>query len=83
MAKKKGLLGTLALLGAAAAATAAVYNRREEIRDLLNGAKERFFGSGDETAEETEERTDDEDALVIDITVECEPEKKEEEDGED
>ena len=82
MAKKRNLLGALVALGAVAAAAAAVYDRREEIRDLLNDAKERFCCSGDQTEDEAEGWEDGEGDLVIDITVEREPREKEEESGE-
>ena len=82
MAKKRNLLGALVALGAVAAAAAAVYDRREEIRDLLNDAKERFCTCGDQTEDEAEGWEDGEGDLVIDITVEREPKKNEEDGGE-
>ena len=79
MAKKNGFFGTLLTLSAVAAATAAVYYKRDEIRELLEEAKERFFPEEELMNEEDigEAGVGD---IVIDITVEHEPEET---DGED
>lgn len=76
MAKKSGALTVFAALGAAAAA-AALWYKREEIRDLLDEAKERFCGST-EPEDEPEGWDDGEGDLIIDVTAE---ESGEETDG--
>ncbi len=67
--KKKSLFGAIAFISAAAAATAAVYANRKEIRALLEDAAERFLPVDDEPETEPEswEENDDTD-IVIDRT---------------
>jgi len=67
--KKKSLFGTIALIGATAAAAAAVYSRRKEIRAMIEEAAERFLPVDDEPEDAAEcwEENDDTD-IVIDRT---------------
>ena len=80
MAKAKGIWGTLLAVGTAAAAAAAVYYKREQIRDLLDDVAERFRVeiSDEEDFPEEEEEC----GLVIDVTVEREPSEETKESGE-
>ena len=83
MAKRNGTFGVLAAIGAvavAAAATAAVYYKREEIRDVLDDFADRFRA---EDADEDELPDEEEISLVIDITAEKDPSEEEEESGEE
>ena len=83
MAKKNGTFGVLAAIGAvavAAAATAAVYYKREEIRGVLDDIADRFRVEG---ADEEELPEEEEISLVIDITAEKDPSEEEEESGEE
>ena len=79
MAKTKGILGTLLAVGTAAAAAAAVYYKREQIRDLLDDVAERF--RVEDEAEDLPEE-EEECGLVIDVTVEREPSEETKESGE-
>ena len=82
MAQKKGFFGTLLTLSAVAAATAAVYYKRDEIRELLEEAKERFSFE-EELMDEEDVAEDGEGDIIIDITVEREPQEEEEGTDED
>ncbi len=73
MAKKKGLFGTIAAIGAIAGATAAVYAKRREIRALIEEAAARVRSAEGAQPDEAEveaegwEENDDTD-IVIDRT---------------
>ena len=82
MAKKKGFIGTVLTLSAVAAAAAAVYYKRDEIRELLEEAKERFSFE-EELMDEEDVAEDGEGDIIIDITVEREPQEEEEGTDED
>ena len=63
--KKKSFFGTLLKLGGLAAATAAVYYKRNEIKALLADAAERIFPE-DAEIEPIEETIEPEPDIVID-----------------
>lgn len=67
MAKKKSFFGTLLKLGGLAAATVAVYSKREEIKSFLTDAAERIFPEEPEI-EPVEETLQPEPDVVIDAT---------------
>lgn len=67
MAKKSGFFGTLATLGAIAGATAAVYYKRGEIKDILDQVMDRFIKSDDTVEAEFQDVTEERD-IVIDTT---------------
>ncbi len=69
MAKKKSFFGTLLKLGGLAAATAAVYYKRNEIKAFLAEAAERIFPE-DAEIEPVEETLEPESDIVIDATAE-------------
>ena len=81
MAKKKSALGTLLKLGGIAAATAAVYYKRNEIRAFLSDALERVFPEDADT-EPVEDFIPVEPEIIIDGTANAvaQKEKKTEED---
>ncbi len=79
MAKKKSFFGTLLKLGGLAAATAAVYYKRNEIKELLAGVAERVFPEETE-AENVEDFIPEEPDIIIDATVKTESEDAAEED---
>ena len=81
MAKTKRLLGTLLAVGTAAAAAAAVYYKREQIRDLLDDMAERFRVE-DTDEEDFPGKEEEECGLVIDVTAEHEPAEETKESGE-
>ena len=66
---KKSFFRTLVKLGGIAAATAVVYNKREEIRSFLNDAAELCFS---QKTEPEEEYIVDEADVVIDVTQRAE-----------
>ena len=93
MSKKSSILGTVLALSGVAAATAAVYYKREEIRAFLEKTAERYFpASCDEDVAEAEDIAEDECDIVIDttdeegieveISLEVNRENEEETDGE-
>ncbi len=65
MAKKKSVLGQLLKLGGIAAAAAAVYYKRDEIKAFLADAAERIFPE-DAEIEPVEETLEPEPEIVID-----------------
>ena len=65
MAKKKSFFGTLLKLGGLAAATAAVYYKRDEIKAFLADAAERIFPENAEI-DPIEETLEPEPDIVID-----------------
>ncbi len=65
MAKKKSFFGTVLKLGGLAAATAAVYYKRDEIKAFLLNTAEKFFPDEAE-AEPIEEIIEAEPEIVID-----------------
>ena len=75
MAKKKGLFGTIALIGTIAGATAAVYAKRKEIRALIQDTAARFLPQEEPEAECWEEN--DETDIVIDRTSAANAEENE------
>ena len=78
MAKKKSFFGTLLRLGGLAAATAAVYYRRDEIKAFLADAAGRLFPEEPET-EPVEEMIETEPDIIIDATAKAEETEKTEE----
>ncbi len=78
MARKKSFIGTLLKLGTLAAATAVIYKKREEIRDLLTDVAERLFPE-DAEAESTPDFVVEEHDIVIDATENSEKEDHAEE----
>ena len=71
MARKKSFFGTLLKLGGLAAATVAVYSKREEIKAFLSDAAERIFPENAEI-EPVEETLQPEPDVVIDATEKAE-----------
>lgn len=65
MAKKKSVLGTVLKLGGLAAATAAIYYKREEIKSFLLNTAEKLFPEEAE-AEPVEDLMETEPEIVID-----------------
>ncbi len=78
MAKKKSFFGTLLRLGGLAAATAAVYYKRDEIKAFLADAADRLFPDEPET-EPVEEMIETEPDIIIDATAKAEDTEKTEE----
>ena len=72
MAKKKSLFGTLLKLGGLAAATAAVYYKRDEIKAFLADAAERIFPENAEI-DPIEETLEPEPDIVIDAKADTAP----------
>jgi len=70
MANRKSLVGSLLAVGAVAAAAAAVYCKRDEIRSFLDNTAERLFGEADDAAPCEEPVFEEEVSLVIDTTAE-------------
>ena len=68
MAKKKSFFRTVLKLGGLAAATAAVYYKRNEIKSFLANAAERIFPE-DAEIEPVEETLEPESDIVIDATA--------------
>lgn len=71
MAKKAGLFSTIATLGVIASAAAAVYYKRNEIREVLDEVIDRFLPDTDEPDTEFETAADEETEkdIVIDQTA--------------
>ena len=83
--KKKSFFGTLVKLGGVAAAAAAVYYKRNEIKAFLADAAERIFPEDAET-EPVEETLETEPEIVIDavnIVSEAEQAAEQKEDTEE
>jgi len=78
MAKKKSFFGTLLKLGGLAAATAAVYYKRNEIKAFLADAAERIFPENAEI-DPIEETLEPEPDIVIDAKVTIDPSDEAEE----
>ncbi len=76
MAKKKSFFGTLLKLGGLAAATAAVYYKRDEIKAFLADAAERIFPENAEI-DPIEETLEPEPDIVIDATEKAEAKTEE------
>ena len=76
--KKKSFFGTLLKLGGLAAATAAVYYKRDEIKAFLADAAEKFFPEDAET-EPVEEMIETEPAIIIDATAKADQAEETEE----
>ena len=71
MAKKKSFFGKLLRLGGIAAAGAAIYYKRDEIKAFLSDAAERIFPE-DAELEPVEETLETEADVVIDATAKAE-----------
>ena len=71
MARKKSFFGTILKLGGLAAATAAVYYKRDEIKAFLTDAAERLFPEEPEI-EPVEETLETEPDIIIDATERAE-----------
>lgn len=78
MAKKKSFFGTLLKLGGLAAATAAVYYKRNEIKAFLADAAERIFPENAEI-DPIEETLEPEPDIVIDEKMTIDPSDEAEE----
>ena len=74
--KRKSFFGTLLKLGGLAAATYAVYTKREEIKSFVAEAAERIFPE-DAEVEPIEETLEPEADVVIDATEQTEEETEE------
>ncbi len=70
MAKKKSFFGKLIRLGGIAAAGAAIYYKRDEIKAFLTDAAERLFPEEAET-EPVEEMLETEPEIIINATAEA------------
>ena len=71
MAKKAGLFSTIATLGVIASAAAAVYYKRNEIREVLDEVIDRFLPEKDEEDAELDSAANEEPEkdIVIDRTA--------------
>ena len=75
MAKKKSFFGKLLRLGGIAAAGAAIYYKRDEIKAFLADAAERIFPE-DAELEPVEETIETEPDVIIDATAKAEETEK-------
>ncbi len=76
MAKKKSAFGKLLRLGGIAAAAAAIYYKRDEIKAFLSDAAEKIFPENAEP-EPVEETLEPEPDIVIDATEKAEAKTEE------
>ena len=80
MAKKKSFFGKLLRLGGIAAAGAAIYYKRDEIKAFLADAAERIFPE-DAELEPVEETIETEPDVIIDATAKAEETEETEKDA--